>query len=84
MALASNRNWASAIGHIGEGEIERAAAELAEARRLSGNGSPSSIAQAKAPDARNFAAPVIRALYEATYTSMAQLQVSKPTLRSAR
>ena len=143
MALASNRNWASAIGHIGrckiyigpieeaipleeqairlsprdsdiglwyfrigqvhllqssineatawlekarsasptlalvhrwlasayalKGETERAAAELAEARRLSGNGSPSSIAQAKAPNARNFAAPVIRALYEATY-----------------
>ena len=125
MALASNRNWASAIGHIGrckiyigpieeaipleeqavrpsprdsdiglwyfrtgqvhllqsrideatawlekahsasprlalvhrwlapptalKGETERAAAELAEARRLSGNGSPSRITQAKAP-----------------------------------
>ena len=50
-----------------KGATKRAAAELAEARRLSGNGSPSSITQANAPNARNFAAPVIRALYEATY-----------------
>jgi TolB-like protein/DNA-binding winged helix-turn-helix (wHTH) protein len=50
-----------------KGETERAAAELAEARRLSGNGSPSSIARAKASGARDFAAPAIRALFESTY-----------------
>jgi TolB-like protein/DNA-binding winged helix-turn-helix (wHTH) protein/Flp pilus assembly protein TadD len=50
-----------------KGETERAAAELAEARRLSGNGSPSSIPQAKASAARDFAAPAIRAMVETTY-----------------
>ncbi len=49
-----------------KGESERAAAELAEARRL--NGEPdasSSIARFRA--SRNFMAPKVRALYEATY-----------------
>jgi predicted Zn-dependent protease len=64
--LALVHRWLASAYAL-KGETERAAAELAEARRLSGNGSPSSIAQAKAPNARNFAAPVIRALYEATY-----------------
>lgn len=48
------------------GETERAAAELAEARRLSGRDLFSSIAHLKAlPGA--WGAPKIRALYEATY-----------------
>jgi hypothetical protein len=46
------------------GESERAAAELAEARRLNGDLS-SSIAQMKAGGSR--VVPKIRALYEATY-----------------
>ena len=49
-----------------KGESERAAAELAEARRLSGNpDSFSSIARVRA--ARNFMAPRVRALFEATF-----------------
>ena len=46
------------------GESERAAAELAEARRLNGDLYPS-IAQVKAGGSR--VVPKIRALYEATY-----------------
>jgi adenylate cyclase len=48
-----------------KGETERAAAELAEARRLSGEGSFSSIARLQAVG--YFGVPKIRALYEATY-----------------
>ena len=48
-----------------KGETKRAAAELVEARRLSGNGSPSSIARKKATLAT--LSPAIRALFEATY-----------------
>ena len=49
-----------------KGESERAAAELAEARRLSGNpDSLSSIARNRA--ANNFLAPNIRALHETTW-----------------
>jgi adenylate cyclase len=48
-----------------KGETKRAAAELVEARRLSGNGSPSSIAREKATLAT--LSPVIRPLFEATY-----------------
>jgi hypothetical protein len=48
-----------------KGEIERAAAELAEARRLKGAGSFSSIARLRAGGLG--AAPKIRALVEATY-----------------
>jgi predicted Zn-dependent protease len=48
-----------------KGESERAAAELAEARRLRGEGSYSSIARIKA--AGDYGVPKIRALFEATY-----------------
>jgi hypothetical protein len=47
------------------GEIERAAAELAEARRLGSDDRYSSIARLQAT--AYHAAPTIRALYEATY-----------------
>ena len=50
-----------------KGETERAAVELADAWRLSGNGSPSSIAEARASAARYFVAPAIRSLLETTY-----------------
>jgi TolB-like protein/class 3 adenylate cyclase len=46
-------------------ETERATAELAEARRLSGDDRYSSLARLKA--LANFGVPKIRALYEATY-----------------
>jgi hypothetical protein len=50
-----------------KGETERAAAELAEARRLRGEGSLSSISQARKRLREEFvAAPNVRALYEAT------------------
>jgi tetratricopeptide (TPR) repeat protein len=48
-----------------KGETERAAAELAEARRLSGDDRFSSITRLKAAD--YFVVPKIRALFEATY-----------------
>jgi adenylate cyclase len=48
-----------------KGETERAAAELAEARRLRGEGSYSSIARLKAGG--QFGVPKTRALFEATY-----------------
>jgi adenylate cyclase len=47
------------------GETERAAAELAEARKLAGEGSFSSIARLKARG--SWGVPKTRALYEATY-----------------
>jgi tetratricopeptide (TPR) repeat protein len=56
-------NLAAAYGIKGEGE--RAAAELAEARRLSGDDRFSSIARLKA--IRYFGVPKIRALFVATY-----------------
>jgi TolB-like protein/DNA-binding winged helix-turn-helix (wHTH) protein/Tfp pilus assembly protein PilF len=56
-------NLASAYGL--NGETERAAAELAEARRLSRDGRFSSIARLKA--AQYFGVPAVRALFEATY-----------------
>jgi predicted Zn-dependent protease len=49
------------------GEIERAAAELAQAERLSSDGRYSSIARLK--DLAHFGAPNIRALLEDTYLS---------------
>jgi tetratricopeptide (TPR) repeat protein len=49
------------------GETERAASELAEARRLSGGGPFSSIARLKAYPNVGLGVPKIRALYEATY-----------------
>jgi TolB-like protein/class 3 adenylate cyclase/Flp pilus assembly protein TadD len=48
-----------------KGEMKSAASALAEARRLSGDGTYSSIARLKA--ARYFGVPKVRALYEATY-----------------
>jgi predicted Zn-dependent protease len=58
------RGWlASAYGL--KGETERAAAELAEARRLSRDGRFSSIANLKA--AQYFGVPAVSALFEATY-----------------
>ena len=48
-----------------KGETERAAAELAEARRLSGEGSYSSIARMRMME--YLGVPKIRALYETTY-----------------
>jgi hypothetical protein len=47
------------------GETERAAAEVAEARRLRGEGSYSSIARIRATG--YWGVPKIRALFEATY-----------------
>ena len=47
------------------GETERGTAELAEARRLSGDGRFSSIADQRAVE--YFGAPKVRALYETTY-----------------
>jgi TolB-like protein/Tfp pilus assembly protein PilF len=49
------------------GETERAAAELAEARRLDGGDLFSSIAHVKADSVAGWAVPKIRALFEATY-----------------
>jgi tetratricopeptide (TPR) repeat protein len=49
------------------GESERAAAELAEARKLSRDGRYSSISRLKA--SQYFGVPKIRALFEATYFS---------------
>ena len=48
-----------------KGDTERAAAELAEARRLSGDDRYSSIARLKAVG--YFGVPKVRALFEATY-----------------
>jgi len=48
------------------GETKQAAAELAAARRLTGNVSPSTIAREKATFVAGFS-PVIRPLFEATY-----------------
>ena len=56
-------NLASAYGL--KGETERAAAELAEARRLSSDDRFSSIARLKA--AQYFGVPKVGALYETTY-----------------
>jgi predicted Zn-dependent protease len=47
-----------------KGEEERATAELAQARRLGGEGSFSSIAKIR--ENVNFGAPAVRALFEAT------------------
>jgi adenylate cyclase len=50
-----------------KGDLDRAAAELAEARRLNGGDLFSSIAYLKAYPGGWWGAPKIRALYEATY-----------------
>jgi adenylate cyclase len=49
------------------GETERAATELADARRLVGDDRYSSIARYKAVAGANFGVPKVRALFEATY-----------------
>jgi adenylate cyclase len=54
-----------ASGYALKGDVERAAAELAEARRLAGDDRYSSIAQLRAVD--SWGVPKIRALIEATY-----------------
>jgi TolB-like protein/DNA-binding winged helix-turn-helix (wHTH) protein len=64
--LAYVHRWlASACALVGD--TERAVAEIAEARRLNGSGSPPTIAQAKASTARDFMVPTIRTLFETTY-----------------
>jgi predicted Zn-dependent protease len=65
-ALAFVHRWLASAYAVA-GDTERAAAEIAEARRLNGSGSPLSIAQAKASTARDFMAPAIRTLFETTY-----------------
>jgi adenylate cyclase len=71
------RSANAAVGNVGtvhaslaaayalQGEVERASAELAEARRLSIDGRYSSVARLKA--ARDFGTPEIRALHETTF-----------------
>jgi adenylate cyclase len=54
-----------ASAHALKGETERAAAELAEARRLSADGRYASVARLRA--SQYFGVPKIRALFEATY-----------------
>ena len=49
------------------GDLDRAAAELAEARRLRGEGSFSSIAKMKAGGSWGSLSPKVRDLFEATY-----------------
>jgi TolB-like protein/DNA-binding winged helix-turn-helix (wHTH) protein len=50
-----------------KGDLSRAAGEVTEARRLSGNGSPASIAAERTSSAMDFTAPANRALLEKTY-----------------
>ena len=69
-ALSANPGLAFAHGHLAaayalEGGTERAHVELAEARRLSGDGRFASMARLQA--ARSWGVPKVRALYEATY-----------------
>jgi len=69
-ALSGNPELAFGHGHLAaayalKGDAERAAAELAEARRLSGDGRFASMVRLRA--ARYWGVPKIRALYETTY-----------------
>jgi len=69
-ALSANPELAFVHGHLAaayslRGDTERAAMELTEARRLSGDGRFASIARLQA--ARSWGVPKIRALYETTY-----------------
>jgi adenylate cyclase len=63
-AHPNNRSWLAA-GYALNGETERAAAELAEARRLSGDNRFSSLARLRAVG--YWGVPKILALFEATY-----------------
>jgi TolB-like protein/class 3 adenylate cyclase/Flp pilus assembly protein TadD len=65
MPAASFHHSRLASAYALRGDTERAAAELAQARRMSGDDRFSSIARLKA--IANFGAPKTRALYEATY-----------------
>jgi TolB-like protein/tetratricopeptide (TPR) repeat protein len=69
-ALGVNPELAFAHGHLAaayalKGTAERAAKELAEARRLSGDSRFTSLARLRA--ARSWGVPMVRALYETTY-----------------
>jgi len=69
-SLGANPELPFAHGHLAaayalKGNTERAAAELAEARRLSGDRRFASLARLRA--ARSWGAPKIRTLYETTY-----------------
>jgi len=69
-ALSANPELAFAHGHLAaayalEGDTQRAAAELAEARRLSGDGRFANLARLRA--ARSWGVPKVRGLYETTY-----------------
>jgi len=69
-AISINSELAFAHGHLAaayalKGNTGRAAAELAEARRLSGDGRFASLARLRA--ARSWGVPKIRGLYETTY-----------------
>lgn len=59
------RHASLAAAYALKGEIERAAAELTEARRLNSDGRLSSIARLKAVG--YYGVPKVRALVEATY-----------------
>ena len=50
-----------------KGDSGRAAAELAEARRLNRNGRPATIAAERAASTRDFTAPATRTMLESTY-----------------
>ncbi len=50
-----------------KGDLPHAAAELAEARRLSGNGSPATIVAERKGSAKDFTPPATRALLETTF-----------------
>ena len=65
MPAASFHHSRLASAYALRGDSERAAAELAQARRMSGDDRFSSIARLKA--IANFGAPKTRALFEATY-----------------
>jgi TolB-like protein/Flp pilus assembly protein TadD len=69
-ARATNSEHPALHAHLAsayalKGEIQRAAAELAEARRLGDDGRFASIARLKAMG--NFGVPTVRALFETTY-----------------
>ena len=59
-----HRSWLASAYAL-RGETERAATELAEARRLAGESSFSSVAHVKAEG--RWGVPEVRALFEATY-----------------